>query len=163
LRDAPGSASSLLTRCWSSKFTLDEEKLLEEQKFDGTWVLRTNTSYSSSEVALKYKQLWTVEQIFRTAKALLETRPIYHCCDDTIRGHVFCSFLALMLRKELEMRLEARGQKLEWDDIKSDLRQLSEVEVELEGKKMYLRTDLSGVCHKVLQAAGVAVPKTVRF
>jgi hypothetical protein len=63
------------------------------------------------------------------------------------------------------MRLEARGQKLEWDDIRRDLRQLSEVEVEveLEGKKMYLRTDLSGVCHKVLQAAGVAVPKTVRF
>jgi len=147
----------------SQHFTLDEEKLIEEQKFDGTWVLRTNTSYSASEVALKYKQLWMVESIFRTAKSLLETRPIYHHCDETIRGHVFCSFLALMLRKELEMRLEARGQKLEWDDIRRDLRQLSEVEVELEGKKMYLRTDLSGVCHKVLQAAGVAVPKTVRF
>ena len=44
---------------------------------------------------------------------------------------MFCSFLALMLRKELEMRLEARGQKLEWEDIKRDLRQLSEVEVEV--------------------------------
>jgi len=147
----------------SQHFTLDEEKLIEEQKFDGTWVLRTNTSYSAEEVALKYKQLWMVESIFRTAKALLETRPIYHKCDDTIRGHVFCSFLALMLRKELEMRLEARGQKLEWDDIRRDLRALSEVEVELEGQKMYLRTDLSGACHKVFQAAGVAVPKTVRF
>jgi transposase len=126
-------------------------------------VLRTNTSYSASEVALKYKQLWMVESIFRTAKSLLETRPIYHHCDDTIRGHVFCSFLALMLRKELEMRLEARGQKLEWEDIRRDLRELSEVEVELEGQRMHLRTDLSGVCHKVLQAAGVAVPKTVRF
>jgi hypothetical protein len=147
----------------SQHFTLDEEKLIEEQKFDGTWVLRTNTSYSAVEVALKYKQLWMVESIFRTAKALLETRPIYHHCDDTIRGHVFCSFLALMLRKELEMRLEARGQKLEWEDIRRDLRELSEVEVELEGQRMYLRTDLSGVCHKVLQAAGVAAPKTVRF
>jgi len=147
----------------SQHFTLDEEKLLEEQKFDGTWVLRTNTSYSAAEVALKYKQLWMVESIFRTAKALLETRPIYHKCDDTIRGHVFCSFLALMLRKELEMRLEARGQRVEWEDIRRDVRELSEVEVELEGQKMYLRTDLSGVCHKVFQAAGVAVPKTVRF
>jgi hypothetical protein len=147
----------------SQHFSLDEEKLIEEQKFDGTWVLRTNTSYSAEEVALKYKQLWMVESIFRTAKALLETRPIYHKCDDTIRGHVFCSFLALMLRKELEMRLEARGQKLEWDDIRRDLRDLSEVEVQLEGQKVYLRTDLSGGCHKVFQAAGVAVPKTVRF
>jgi transposase len=144
-------------------FTIDEEKLVEEEKFDGMWVLRTNTSYSAQEVALKYKQLWMVESIFRSAKSLLETRPIYHKCDDTIRGHVFCSFLALMLRKELEVRLEARGEKLEWEDIKRDLRALREVDVEMEGKTMYLRTDLSGVCHKVFQAVGVAVPKMVRF
>jgi hypothetical protein len=36
------------------------------------------------------------------------------------------------------------------------------VEVEMHGKKLYLRTDLRGVCHTVLQAAGVAVPPTVR-
>jgi hypothetical protein len=127
------------------------------------WVLRTNSTLSAEEVARKYKQLWMVESIFRSAKSLLETRPIYHQLDDTIRGHVFCSFLALMLRKELEARLEACGEKLEWQDIKRDLRALQEVEVELEGKRMYLRTDLRGVCHKVLQAVGVAVPKTVRF
>jgi hypothetical protein len=144
-------------------FTIDEEKLVEEEKFDGMWVLRTNTSYSAEEVALKYKQLWMVESIFRSAKSLLETRPIYHKVDDTIRGHVFCSFLALMLRKELEMRLEARGETLEWEDMKRDLRALREVDVEMDGKTVYLRTDLSGACHKVFQAAGVAVPKTVRF
>ena len=127
------------------------------------WVLRTNTSYSAEEVALKYKQLWMVESIFRSAKSLLETRPIYHKVDDTIRGHVFCSFLALMLRKELEMRLEAHGEKLEWEDMKRDLRALREVDVEMDGKTVYLRTDLSGICHKVFQAAGVAVPKTIRF
>ncbi len=35
-------------------------------------------------------------------KALLATRPIFHQTDEAIRGHVFCSFLALVLRKELE-------------------------------------------------------------
>jgi hypothetical protein len=147
----------------SQHFTIDEEKLAQEAHFDGLWVLRTNSSFSAEEVALRYKELWQVESIFRSAKSLLETRPIYHKVDDTIRGHVFCSFLALMLRKELETRLEARGEKLEWADIRRDLRALQEVEVEMEGKKLYLRTDLRGVCHKVLQAAGVAVPKTVRF
>jgi hypothetical protein len=39
---------------------------------------------------LCYKQLWTVEQTFRTAKHLLSTRPIFHKLDETIRGHVFC-------------------------------------------------------------------------
>jgi hypothetical protein len=85
-----------------------------------------------------------VESIFRSAKSLLETRPIYHKVDDTIRGHVFCSFLALVLRKELETRLEKQGEKLEWADINRDLRALQEVEVEMQGKKLYLRTDLRG-------------------
>jgi hypothetical protein len=60
------------------------------------------------------------------------------------------------------MRLEKQGDKLEWADIKRDLRALQEVEVEMQGKKLYLRTDLRGVCHQVLQAAGVATPPTVR-
>jgi len=47
-----------------------------------------------------------VEDIFRSMKSLLETRPIYHKRDETIRGHVFCSFLALVLRKELQDRLD---------------------------------------------------------
>jgi hypothetical protein len=143
-------------------FTVDEAKLAKEQLFDGMWVLRTNTAFPAAEVALKYKQLWMVESIFRSAKSLLETRPIYHKVDDTIRGHVFCSFLALVLRKELETRLEKHGTKPEWADINRDLRALQEVEVEMHGKKLYLRTDLRGVCHTVLQAAGVAVPPTVR-
>ena len=48
-------------------FTIDEEKIEEEKKFDGTWVLRTNTKLTACEVALKYKQLWMVEDVFQTA------------------------------------------------------------------------------------------------
>ena len=57
---------------------------------------------------MAYKTLWMVEDTFRTAKSILETRPIYHKCDETIRGHVFCSFLALCLKRELEIRLEGK-------------------------------------------------------
>jgi hypothetical protein len=51
----------------------------------------------------------------------LETRPIYHPGDDPIRGRVFCSFLALVLRQEPQARLEARGQHFEWADVIRDL------------------------------------------
>ena len=50
------------------------------------------------------RDLLQVEDLFRTAKALMRTRPIYHSSDAAIRGHVFCSFLALVLRKELDER-----------------------------------------------------------
>lgn len=47
-----------------------------------------------------------VESLFSTTKSVLVTRPIYHRRDETICGHVFCSFLALILMKELMDRLE---------------------------------------------------------
>lgn len=103
-----------------------------------------------------------VEQWFRSCKSLLQTRPIYHRCDETIRGHVFCSFLALVLRQELQSRLEARGHKFEWADVITDLERLQVVEVEQDGKRFQLRSELQGTCGKVLQAAGVAIPPTVQ-
>jgi hypothetical protein len=58
---------------------------------------------------LRYKQLRTVEETFRAAKHLLATQPIFRKLDETIRGHVFCSFLALVLKAELEARIAALG------------------------------------------------------
>ena len=89
-------------KAWRHSFAIDEANIAAAARYDGMWVLRTNTELPSAEVALKYKQLWMVEQLFRSMKSVLETRPIYHKCDETIRGHVFCSFMALVLRKELQ-------------------------------------------------------------
>jgi hypothetical protein len=86
-------------------FQIDEARVTEDARYDGKWVLRTNTDLDSAAVALQYKRLSMVEQWFRSSKTLLQTRPIYHRCDETIRGHVFCSFLALVLRQELQSRL----------------------------------------------------------
>jgi transposase len=143
-------------------FRIDEAKVAEDARYDGKWVLRTNTDLDSAEVALQYKQLWMVEQWFRSCKSLLQTRPIYHKCDETIRGHVFCSFLALVLRQELQARLEERGHELEWADVICDLDRLQRIEVEQDGKRFLLRSEVQGACGKVFQAVGVAVPPTVQ-
>jgi transposase len=143
-------------------FEVDEAKLEEEARYDGVWVLRTNTELTATEVALQYKKLWMVEHWFRSCKSLLATRPIYHHCDDTIRGHVFCSFLALLLRHELQTRLAQRGQKLEWADVIRDLERVQYVEVDYQGKQFRLRSELTGTAGRTFQAAGVAVPPTVQ-
>jgi hypothetical protein len=70
-------------------FAIDADKIEEERKLDGVFLLRTNTDLNPLEAMLCYKQLWTVEQTFRTARHLLSTRPIFHKLDETIRGHVF--------------------------------------------------------------------------
>ncbi len=141
---------------------IDYEKVKEEARYDGKWVLRTNTDLPAPEVALQYKHLLTVERFFRAAKSLLETRPIFHKADMAITGHLFASFLALLLMHELTQRLNKRGWKLEWADILRDLRELEEVAVLHHGKRYLLRTPLKGVCGKVLQGAGVAIPPPVR-
>jgi len=141
---------------------IDEAKVKSEARFDGKWVLRTNTNLAADQVALKYKQLWQVERIFRDVKSLLETRPIYHRHDRTIRGHVFCSFLALVVRKELDRCLKQSGHRFEWAEIKQDLKALQSVTIEENGKRLALRTECKGVCGKVFQAVGVAVPPTIK-
>jgi hypothetical protein len=171
LRDALGKGDKSLVgnkgyrkylRAGGKQFAVDENKIQEEARYDGKWVLTTNTDLPTPEVALKYKQLWMVEDVFRSMKSLLDTRPIYHKCDETIRGHVFCSFLALLLRQELEARLARKEWKLEWADAIRDLDNLMEMEVAIGGKGYVFRGQVPGVAGKVFQACGVALPPTLR-
>jgi len=146
----------------SSHFEIDRQKIQDEARYDGKWVLRTDLEeLSAEEVAWKYKQLWMVEACIRTLKSILETRPVFHHHDATIRGHVFCSFLALVLRTELQARLDEKEFDAEWADVLRDLEALQWVEVASEGKRFRLRSESRGVCHQAFQAAGVAIPPTV--
>lgn len=149
-------------RASKGAFAIDAEKVEVDARYDGKFVLRTNTSLPAEEVAIQYKRLLMVEGFFRSAKSLLNTRPIHHQWDATIKGHVFCSFLSLVLLDELKRKAAAKGWKLEWNDIRHDLQSLTEVEV-WQGEETYLlRTPVKGVAGKVLQAIGVAIPPTVR-
>jgi len=145
-----------------SHFVIDEKKVALDARYDGKWVLTTNTDITAVEVALKYKQLLMVERIFRDMKSVLDTRPIFHKCDETIRGHVFCSFLALVLRKELEQALDLSGERFEWEDIKRDIKALQEMTIQDRGKTIVVRSRAEGCCGKVFQAVGVALPPALR-
>jgi len=149
-------------RAGGKQFAVDEDKIQEEARYDGKWVLTTNMDLPAREVALKYKQLWMVEDVFRSMKSLLDTRPIYHKRDETIRGHVFCSFLALLLRKELEDRLARKECRLEWADVIRDVDNLVEMKIAIDGKSFVFRGQTTGVAGKVFQACGVALPPVLR-
>ena len=141
---------------------VDTDKVKHESRFDGKWVLTSNTDLPAEQVAVKYKELWQVERVFRDVKTMLHTRPVFHQKDENIRGHVFCSFLALILRKELERRLNAAGHVFEWSDIKQDLKALQQVTIEENGKRLSIRSQCKGVCGKIFQSVGVAIPPTVK-
>ena len=139
-------------------FEIDPGKLAEEARFDGVFVLRTNARVTPLQAVLRYRDLLQVEDLFRRAKAILRTRPIYHSSDAAIRGHVFCSFLALMLQKELADLCHAHGLIIEWADLLRDLDRLQEATIEKDGKAITARTAVSGQVGSVFQAAGIALP-----
>jgi hypothetical protein len=145
------------------RFEIDPAKVEGDARFDGIWVLQTDTDLPPVDVALRYKELWMVESVFCSLKSVLETRPIYHKRDDTIRGHVFCSFLALVLLKELQARLEACGWYPEWERLKDDLEALEEITVANGGKRLVIRIRTRGDAGKALQAVGVALGPTLRL
>jgi hypothetical protein len=109
-----------------------------------------------------YKALWTVEDIFRTSKAILETRPIYHKRDETIRGHVFCSFLALLLKQELESRMQRADLQWEWKELIRGLDALQQVEASFQDRRFLLRSQLTAHASQAVRASGVALPPTLR-
>jgi hypothetical protein len=143
-------------------FEIDPGKLADEARFDGIFILRTNARISPLQAVLRYRDLLQVEDLFRTAKALMRTRPIYHSSDAAIRGHVFCSFLALVLRKELDERCRRAGFRPEWGDVLRDLDRLQEVEVSSDGRQIMLRTPATGVIGPLFKAARIALPANIR-
>jgi hypothetical protein len=143
-------------------FEIDLGKLADEARFDGIFVLRTNARISPLQAVLRYRDLLQVEDLFRTAKALMRTRPIYHSSDAAIRGHVFCSFLALVLRKQLDERCRRAGFRPEWGDVLRDLDRLQDVEVNSDGRQIVLRTPATGVIGPLFKAARIALPANIR-
>ena len=81
--------------------------------------------------------------------------------DQTITGYVFCSFLALVLLKELDRKLEKAGYDFEWEKVKLDLKALQEIIIEENDKKFAVRSECRGTCGKVFQAVWLAVPPTI--
>ena len=76
---------------------------------------------------------------------------------------MFCSFLALVLLKELQARLEACGWYPEWERLKDDLEALEEITVANGGKRLVIRIRTRGDAGKALQAVGVALGPTLRL
>jgi hypothetical protein len=143
-------------------FAIDIGKVAEEARYDGLFVLRTNARITPLQAVLRYRDLIQVEQLFRTAKALMRTRPIYHSSDSAIRGHVFCSFLALILRKELDERCRNAGFRPEWGDVLRDLDRLQEVTITKDGRTWTVRTEATGAIPALMRFAGVLLPARVR-
>lgn len=94
-----------------------EDKIKEDEIWDGLKGYVTNTSLPPSEVVAQYKGLWVVEKAFRISKGTLETRPIFHFTEKRIEAHVCLCFVAYKVYMELERIISILGLKMSVDTV----------------------------------------------
>ena len=146
----------------SQVFQIDAGKLAEEARFDGIFVLRTNAKITPLQAVLRYRDLLQVENLFFRTKAVMRTRPIFHSSDAAIRGHVFCSFLALTMQKHLDDLLREDGATPEWKDLLRDLDRLQQVRIHQRGADWLVRTDAAPSITSLFRRAHIALPSRAR-
>jgi hypothetical protein len=158
---------------------IDHERVKQDERYDGKYVLRTTTDLTATEVAQAYRQLTWIERLWRELKDVMQVRPIYHHLKkDNVKGHIFGAFLALYLSAMLRRRLDdnwraehpdqakdlpAPGQQparyhVAWDSLMRDLSALRAIRVQLDGELHLLRTEFRGNANDAFQAVGLRPP-----
>ena len=139
--------------------TIDEARVKVDARYDGKYVLRTNTELPADELACAYKHLTWIERLWRDLKDVVELRPIFHWQKrDNVKGHIFVCFLSLYLAALLKRKLAQVDLTVPWDEIMRDLSALRAVTVDLGGEQYLLRSPLQGSAGKILAALGIKPP-----
>jgi transposase len=85
-----------------SKIELNEDKIKEQEKWDGIFTCITNhKDLKLIEIISQYKNLWQIEETFRISKHNLKFRPIYHHSSKRIKSHIAICFISLTLIRNL--------------------------------------------------------------
>jgi len=145
------------------ELVLKETAIREEARYDGRWVLRTNTALPTDEVALAYKSLWQIEHAFRELKSGLEIRPVFLRTEDHVRGHLVVCFLALVMEAALQRLLKEQGADDSYTDILSDLEGVRAVELKSNGKSWLVRSELPPRAFQAFKAVGLRAPVHVQL
>jgi hypothetical protein len=141
----------------SGKLKIDNDKVKQEEKLDGKYLLSTSDQHLSAEdIALEYKQLMEIERAFRTLKGSLSLRPIYHSKDDRIRAHVLLCWLALLLIRIAEIETG-----MTWPKIQRTMQRLNIVEFLTKDGRILKHTELIGDQRNILNKLKIKPPKKV--
>ena len=118
-------------------YTLDQAKIDDAEKYDGLIAISTNTTVETTKVLDQYKQLYKIEQSFRSFKSHLEVRPMFHWTDKRIEGHICMCYIAYTLQNWV---LNQTKGKLTEDKLRSTLDKMQVSLIQNEEKQLYIRS-----------------------
>jgi transposase len=145
-----------------NQIQINEEKVESQSLWDGIWVLRTNRKKESlKEVIERYKELWRVEKIFKDMKNSIDVSPIYHSNALRIEGHIYATFLTLVIGFILQREAKKKPIHLTYDELIGELRELVVEWVKVGDKKILLRDELNEWQNVLFKRFHIKIPPSI--
>jgi transposase len=125
---------------------IDTDRIAKEEQFDGFYGVCTNLEGDTQAVITINKQRWEIEESFRILKSEFKARPIYLSREDRIQAHFTTCFLALLIYRLIEKKLE---EKYTVQELIETLKEMNFMELKGDGYvPLYTRTDLTDDLHE---------------
>jgi transposase len=148
----------------NSKVELNEEKIIESEKWDGLHGLITNIKdQSAAEIYGYYKNLWQIEDAFRINKTDLRIRPIFHWSPKRIYAHIAISYIAYCCYKVVEFKVNKKtSDKISHRTIKELLEEAELIVYEdrQTGEKFTMPTPTSEKVHLIYESLNMHFTNT---
>ena len=113
------------------KVSISQEKINEDEKWDGLKGYITNTELPAITVCEQYNELWVIERAYRVTKGTLEMRPMFHFTPKRIEAHVCICFVAYKVYKELERILKLSNINMSVDKVLNIAKTITTIKVNL--------------------------------
>lgn len=128
-------------------YSLDEERISEEARYDGFYAVITNLEGDVGEIIKINQQRWEIEENFRIMKTEFEARPVYVQREDRIKAHFLICYISLLVYRLLEKKLE---NKYTCEEILKTLRGMQMTRISKDGGYIpsYKRTDITDSLHQ---------------
>ena len=134
-------------------YVFDQDKISNSERFDGFLSVATNNkNLSVPQILDAYKQLYKIEQSFRSFKTFLETRPMYHWTEKRILGHLALCYISFTLLNHLQLRLRQKQAPLTENQIRKGLMKMQVSLLRQDKKEYYLTSKTPENAHKIMKA-----------
>jgi len=139
----------------TEQYQLDEQKIALAEKYDGLIAISTNTLLKPTNILEQYKQLYKIEQSFRTFKSHLEVRPMFHWTDNRIEGHICLCYMALTLQNWVINKVNSQGGTITEKILRKTLDGMQVSHIQNKSNEFYIRSKQDALQSTIQKALGI--------
>lgn len=127
-------------------YSINQNIIDEEAKYDGLYAVCTNLEDAVEDIIKVNHRRWEIEESFRIMKSEFDARPVYLSREDRIKAHFVTCFLALVIYRLLEKKID---EKYTTNEIIETIKNMNLLKEENQGySPAYTRTDITDLLHE---------------